>query len=135
MLTDKQLFTEHLLYIRDCAGDRVVSKTGEIHCTREVLTNQVNQITSKTISLSANHIPITARDRYCELNKAAEGRESGGLLLYLTLMTTPFYLWGSRQRKCLLMERWVLTEHTHTPSYRGIPWGPERVGTPVQDAR
>jgi len=32
------------------------------------------------------------------------------------------------------MERWVLTEHTHTPSYRGTAWGPERVGTAAQDA-
>lgn len=47
----------------------------------------------------------------------------------LTPHDNSLYLWGSRQRKCLLMERWVLTEHTHTLAIEGSLWGPERVGT------
>ena len=113
------------------AGDTAVSKPGKIHCSQEFLTSEISQITNQPSNQPVNHDRVETETDAMHWIKQLRG-ESGGVLFYLILMTTPFYMWRSSQRKLLLMERWVLSEHTL--SFRVIPWERERVGTPAQEA-
>lgn len=105
------------------AGDTAVSKTDTTHCTQEFLTSERSQIINNK---PINNASSGDRHRWYELHKAAEGRDSDGVIL-LNSHDNSFYMWDSKERFCST-ERWVFSEHA--PSQ----WRHERVRTPAQDA-